>query len=64
MYIKAKLKQLPPVYTGSACRSLYGGAVKWMMGKETNGSDNIVVQLETKKHWEELVILVAVVSSH
>ena len=43
MYIKAKLKQLPPVYTGSASHSLYGGAIKWMMGKETDGSDNIVV---------------------
>lgn len=49
--------------SGSACRSLYGGVVKWMMGKETDGSDSIAVQLATEKHWEDLVILIAVVSS-
>ena len=64
MYIKSKLKQFLLVYIGSACRSLYGGAVKWMMGKETDGSDSIDVQLATEKHWQELVILVVVVSSH
>ncbi|KAH9320435.1 hypothetical protein KI387_015074 [Taxus chinensis] len=49
--------------SGSACRSLYGGFVKWTMGKETDGSDSVAVQLANEKHWEELVVLVAVVSS-
>lgn len=49
--------------SGSACRSLYGGFVKWIMGKETDGSDSVAVQLANEKHWEELVVLVAVVSS-
>ncbi|KAK6156281.1 hypothetical protein DH2020_010529 [Rehmannia glutinosa] len=49
--------------SGSACRSLYGGFVKWIMGKEENGSDSIAVQLEDEKHWDDLVIIIAVVSS-
>ncbi|KAK4367159.1 hypothetical protein RND71_015039 [Anisodus tanguticus] len=49
--------------SGSACRSLYGGFVKWVMGKEENGSDSIAVPLVDEKHWDELVIIIAVVSS-
>ncbi|CAI9091344.1 OLC1v1026352C1 [Oldenlandia corymbosa var. corymbosa] len=49
--------------SGSACRSLFGGFVKWIMGKDESGSDSIAVQLADEKHWDELVILIAVVSS-
>ncbi|OVA06000.1 Diphosphomevalonate decarboxylase [Macleaya cordata] len=49
--------------SGSACRSLYGGFVKWSMGNDANGSDSIAVQLATEAHWDELVIIIAVVSS-
>nr|WBR49965.1 methylovalerate decarboxylase [Codonopsis pilosula] len=49
--------------SGSACRSLYGGFVKWIMGKEENGSDSIAVQLADENHWDELVIIIAVVSA-
>lgn len=49
--------------SGSACRSLYGGFVKWIMGKEENGSDSIAVQLADEKHWDDLVIVIAVVSA-
>lgn len=47
--------------SGSACRSLYGGFVKWIMGKEENGSDSLAVQLADEKHWDDLVIIIAVV---
>ncbi|XP_015169865.1 diphosphomevalonate decarboxylase-like [Solanum tuberosum] len=49
--------------SGSACRSLYGGFVKWVMGKEENGSDSIAVPLVDERHWDELVIIIAVVCS-
>ncbi|KAL3370224.1 hypothetical protein AABB24_007318 [Solanum stoloniferum] len=49
--------------SGSACRSLCGGFVKWVMGKEENGSDSIAVPLVDEKHWDELVIIIAVVCS-
>ncbi|XP_044462686.1 diphosphomevalonate decarboxylase MVD2, peroxisomal-like [Mangifera indica] len=49
--------------SGSACRSLFGGFVKWNMGKDENGSDSLAVQLVDEEHWNELVIIIAVVSS-
>nr|AGT17596.1 mevalonate diphosphate decarboxylase [Picrorhiza kurrooa] len=49
--------------SGSACRSLYGGFVNGSFLKEENGSDSIAVQLADEKHWDDLVIIIAVVSS-
>ncbi|XBI11700.1 hypothetical protein VPH35_138702 [Triticum aestivum] len=41
--------------SGSACRSIYGGFVKWCMGKYGSTVD--------ESHWDDLVIIIAVVSS-
>ncbi|MCD7460025.1 Diphosphomevalonate decarboxylase 2 [Datura stramonium] len=58
-----KLSAIARQGSGSACRSLYGGFVKWVMGKEENGSDSIAVPLVDEKHWDELVIIISVVCS-
>ncbi|XP_060211743.1 diphosphomevalonate decarboxylase 2-like [Lycium barbarum] len=47
--------------SGSACRSLYGGFVKWLFGKEKDGSDSFAVQLIDEKYWNDLVIIITVV---
>lgn len=58
-----KLSAMARQGSGSACRSLHGGFVKWVLGKEEDGSDSIAIQLFDEKHWDDLVIIIAVVSS-
>ncbi|XP_040991551.1 diphosphomevalonate decarboxylase MVD2, peroxisomal [Juglans microcarpa x Juglans regia] len=60
---QSKLSAIARQGSGSACRSLYGGFVKWIMGKDEDGRDSLAVQLADEKHWDDLVIIVAVVSS-
>lgn len=60
---QSKLSAIARQGSGSACRSLYGGFVKWIMGKKDDGSDSLAVQLADEKHWDDLFIVIAVVSS-
>ncbi|KAF7149129.1 hypothetical protein RHSIM_Rhsim03G0099000 [Rhododendron simsii] len=55
-----KLSAIARQGSGSACRSLYGGFVKWNMGKNDDGSDSVAVQLADEKQWDDLVIIIAV----
>lgn len=48
--------------SGSACRSLHGGFVKWQMGREEDGSDSMGYQIAPETHWEDLRIFVIVVN--
>ncbi|GMY23429.1 diphosphomevalonate decarboxylase MVD2, peroxisomal-like [Fagus crenata] len=60
---QSKLSAIARQGSGSACRSLYGGFVKWIMGNDEDGKDSLAVQLSDEKHWDDLVIIIAVVSS-
>ncbi|CAE7225594.1 Mvd [Symbiodinium sp. KB8] len=48
--------------SGSACRSLHGGFVRWSMGEAADGKDSMAVQVAPESHWPELRVLVCVVS--
>ena len=48
--------------SGSACRSLDGGLVRWQGGVEADGADSKAVQVATEGHWPELGVLILVVS--
>ncbi|KAL6263625.1 hypothetical protein P5V15_006412 [Pogonomyrmex californicus] len=48
--------------SGSACRSVMGGFVRWHMGSDKNGTDSLAKQIAPASHWPEMRILVLVVS--
>jgi diphosphomevalonate decarboxylase len=49
--------------SGSACRSLYGGIVKWNKGKKADGSDSFAEQVVDENYWPDLIDIVAIVDS-
>lgn len=59
-----ELSSIARMGSGSACRSLAGGFVKWEAGVKADGSDSLAVQVADEKHWPEVAILILVVSSH
>ncbi|XP_068616908.1 diphosphomevalonate decarboxylase [Brachionichthys hirsutus] len=61
--VEAELSGIARQGSGSACRSLYGGFVRWIMGQKEDGMDSLAQQVEPETHWPELRILVLVVSA-
>ncbi|KAK9461477.1 GHMP kinase [Lipomyces oligophaga] len=49
--------------SGSACRSLFGGYVAWVMGTEPDGSDSRAVQIASEQDWPEMRAAILVVSA-
>uniref|UniRef100_A0A665SZI1 Diphosphomevalonate decarboxylase n=1 Tax=Echeneis naucrates TaxID=173247 RepID=A0A665SZI1_ECHNA len=60
--VEGELSGIARQGSGSACRSMYGGFVQWIMGKKDDGKDSLAQQVATETHWPELRILVLVVS--
>lgn len=48
--------------SGSACRSVLGGFVRWQKGNRDDGEDSYSVQIAPKEHWPELVDVLAIAS--
>lgn len=58
------LSILARLASGSACRSVLGGFVKWNAGECNDGLDSYAVQLAPASHWKELRNVAAVVDAH
>ncbi|CAH1395100.1 unnamed protein product [Nezara viridula] len=48
--------------SGSACRSVFGGFVRWHKGNQGDGSDSIATQIVPASHWPSIRILILVVN--
>jgi len=48
--------------SGSACRSVMGGFVRWHMGNREDGVDSIATQLRPASHWPGMRVLICVAS--
>lgn len=48
--------------SGSACRSIEGGFVRWNRGRRSDGQDSYAEQLFDETHWPELRLLVGLIS--
>jgi len=57
-----ELSGIARIGSGSACRSLFGGFVKWSRGSRPDGSDSIATQVFDEKHWPGFVDVIAIAS--
>ncbi len=48
--------------SGSSCRSLLGGFVKWRKGEMPDGLDSYAEQIADEKHWPEVIDIVAIIA--
>ncbi|CAK9797585.1 Diphosphomevalonate decarboxylase [Anthophora quadrimaculata] len=60
--IEGDISSIARVGSGSACRSVSGGFVKWCMGSLSDGTDSIIKQIVPATHWPEMRILILVVN--
>eukprot|EP01132_Coremiostelium_polycephalum_P004801 gene4801-5987_t len=60
--VDGDISSIARIGSGSACRSMFGGFVKWEMGVKEDGTDSVAVQVQPETHWPEMNIIVLVVN--
>ncbi|KAF2898458.1 hypothetical protein ILUMI_07716 [Ignelater luminosus] len=60
--VKGDISAIARKGSGSACRSVLGGWVRWHKGELADGSDSIATEIAPASHWPEMRILILVVN--
>lgn len=64
IFFKGDISAIARSGSGSACRSVYVGFVRWYMGTDLQSIDSVARTIVAASHWPEMRILILVVSDN